>query len=189
MNIGEAVKKLQKDYPSVSISRLRFLEKEGLISPSRSKGGTRDFKDKDLKRILKILDLQENQFYTLKAIKNNPKLLTQSGKVNIVIQDYSFHEALKRSGLSVSQYDELIEYNLEVKKDIYSQNDVKRFLAFSYFYSLGFTAKNFTIFKSMSDRGAGFIELVKNNIDEESELETAIDNFMSIIGSLISEDL
>jgi len=58
--------------------------------------------------------------------------------------------------LSVSQYDELIEYNLELKKDIYSQNDVKRFLAFSYFYSLGFTAKNFTIFKSMSDRGAGF---------------------------------
>jgi len=41
----------------------------------------------------------------------------------------------------------------------------------------------------MSDRGAGFIELVKNNIDEESELETAIDNFMSIIGSRISEDL
>ena len=43
MNIGEAVKKIQKQYPSVSISRLRFLEKEGLIKPKRSNGGTREF--------------------------------------------------------------------------------------------------------------------------------------------------
>ena len=39
MNIGNAVKQIQKKYPSVTISRLRFLEKEGLIEPKRSKGG------------------------------------------------------------------------------------------------------------------------------------------------------
>ena len=44
MNIGNAVKQIQKKYPSVTISRLRFLEKEGLIKPKRSKGGTRDNK-------------------------------------------------------------------------------------------------------------------------------------------------
>ena len=76
MNIGQTVKLIQKEYPSVTISRLRFLEKEGLINPSRSKGGTRDYSHKDFNRILSILDLQENQFYSLKAIKNNPKLLT-----------------------------------------------------------------------------------------------------------------
>ena len=41
----------------------------------------------------------------------------------------------------------------------------------------------------MSDRGAGFMELVKNNIDDDSELNIAIENFTSIIGSFISEDL
>lgn len=189
MNIGETVKKLQKDFPSVTISRLRFLEKEGLIAPTRSKGGTRNFKDKDIKRILKILDLQENQFYTLKAIKNNPDLFKSGAKVNIIIQDYSLHEALKRSGLSIAHYEDLIDYQLENKKDLYTQDDVRRFLAFAYFYSLGFTAKNFSIFKSMSDRGAGFMELVKNNIDYDSELNIAIENFTSIIGSFISEDL
>jgi hypothetical protein len=40
----------------------------------------------------------------------------------------------------------------------------------------------------MADRGAGFIELVKSNIDDEADLNTAIDNFTSIIGSFISED-
>ena len=41
----------------------------------------------------------------------------------------------------------------------------------------------------MSDRGAGFMELVKNNIDDDSELNIAIENFTSIIGSFISKDL
>ena len=37
MNIGNAVKIIKKEYPSVTISRIRFLEKEGLIKPNRSK--------------------------------------------------------------------------------------------------------------------------------------------------------
>ena len=47
MNIGQVVKELKKVYPSASISRVRFLEKEGLIKPKRSKGGTRIFTNKD----------------------------------------------------------------------------------------------------------------------------------------------
>lgn len=188
MNIGQTVKVIQKQYPSVSISRLRFLEREGLISPSRSKGGTRDFSSKDIERIINILDLQENQFYSLKAIKNNPKLITKSKNIQIEIKEYSFHDALKKSGLSNSQFEDLLDFNLEIKKDKYSQTDVNRFIGFSYFFNLGFTAKNFTIFKSMADRGAGFIELVKNNIDSEDDLNTAIENFTSIIGSFLSED-
>jgi len=64
MNIGDTVKLIKKDYPSVTISRIRFLEKEGLIKPKRSKGGTRFFTDKEIIKIKKILDLQENQFYS-----------------------------------------------------------------------------------------------------------------------------
>ena len=62
MNIGDASKLIRKDFPSISISRIRFLEKEGLIKPRRSKGGTRSFTEKDIQKIKKILDLQENQY-------------------------------------------------------------------------------------------------------------------------------
>ena len=48
MNIGDTVKQIKKEYPSITISRIRFLEKEGLIKPKRSKGGTRFFSDKDI---------------------------------------------------------------------------------------------------------------------------------------------
>jgi hypothetical protein len=41
----------------------------------------------------------------------------------------------------------------------------------------------------MADRGAGFIDLVKNNIEDTEELDIAVDNFTSIIGSYISGDL
>ena len=81
MNIGDTVKLIKKDYPSVTISRIRFLEKEGLIKPKRSKGGTRSFSDKDINRIKKILDLQENQFFSLKPIKSNPQLLTSNSSI------------------------------------------------------------------------------------------------------------
>jgi DNA-binding transcriptional MerR regulator len=39
MNIGEFVKNIKKEYPSISISKVRFLEKEGFLKPIRSKGG------------------------------------------------------------------------------------------------------------------------------------------------------
>ena len=189
MNIGEAVKHIQKKYPSVSISRLRFLEKEGLIKPKRSNGGTRDFTQKDIDRILKILNLQEDQFYSLKAIKNNSDLISKNSIKNIKIQEYSKHDALKKSGLSEDNYNDLLDYNFEIEKDKYSQNDLERLSAFAYFYNLGLSAKNFSLLKSLSDRGVGFFETISNVSDiDDKDLEIAIRKFSLIIGSYILED-
>ena len=189
MNIGEAVKQIQKQYPSVSISRLRFLEKEGLIKPKRSNGGTREFSSKDIDRILKILNLQEDKFYSLKAIKNNSDLISKNTIKNIKIQTYSKHDALKKSGLSLINFNNLIEYNFEKDKEQFSQNDVERLSSFAYFYNLGLSAKNFTLIKSLSDRGLGFFEIIKNNADiDENDFEIAVNNFSNIIRSYILEE-
>ena len=191
MNIGDTVKLIKKEYPSITISRIRFLEKEGLIKPKRSKGGTRFFSDKDIVRIKKILDLQENQFYSLKAIKNNPKLLTGNKSISkIVIREYSQHDALKKAGLREEDFSELIEYKYEQNKEIYSQNDVERFSSLAYLFSLGLGVKNLSVIKSMSDRGVGFFETYFNNSDNDpEEIKIAIDKFSEIIGSYILEDL
>ena len=98
MNIGDTVKLIKKEYPSVTISRIRFLEKEGLINIKRSSGGTRKFTSKDIEKISKIIDLQENEFYSLKAIKNNPSLLKSTKTKTIKIDDYSIRDMLKQSG-------------------------------------------------------------------------------------------
>ena len=191
MNIGDTVKLIKKEYPSVTISRIRFLEKEGLLKPKRSKGGTRSFTEKDVQRIKKILDLQENQFYSLKAIKNNPQLLTSnSSNSKIVIREYSKHDALKKAGLNEEDFDELVDYKYEQNKDIYSQQDVDRFSSLAYLFSLGLGVKNLSVIKSMSDRGVGFFETYFQISDNDpEEIRIAIDKFSEIIGSYILEDL
>ena len=191
MNIGDTVKLIKKDYPSVTISRVRFLEKEGLIKPKRSKGGTRSFTDKDIIKIKKILDLQENQFYSLKAIKNNPQLLTtNSSNSKIVIREYSKHDALKKAGLKEDDFYELIDYKYEQNKDIYTQQDVDRFSSLAYLFSLGLGVKNLSVIKSMSDRGVGFFETYFQISDNDpEEIKIAIGKFSEIVGSYILEDL
>ena len=191
MNIGDATKLIKKDFPSVTISRIRFLEKEGLIKPKRSKGGTRTFSDKDIEKIKKILDLQENQFYSLKAIKNNPKLISVSNtNSKITINKYSKHEALKKSGLQDSDYNELLEYNFEKLKEIYSQQDVERFSSLAYLFSLGIGVKNLTIIKSMTDRGVGFLESYFRSLNmDNDDANVAVEKFSIVIGSYILEDL
>ena len=191
MNIGDTVRLIKKEYPSVTISRIRFLEKEGLLKPKRSKGGTRSFTEKDVQRIKKILDLQENQFYSLKAIKNNPQLLTSnSSNSKIVIREYSKHDALKKAGLNEEDFDELVDYKYEQNKNIYSQQDVDRFSSLAYLFSLGLGVKNLSVIKSMSDRGVGFFETYFQVSDNDpEEIKIAIDKFSEIIGSYILEDL
>ena len=191
MNIGDTVKLIKKEYPSVTISRIRFLEKEGLLKPKRSKGGTRSFTEKDVQRIKKILDLQENQFYSLKAIKNNPQLLSSnSSNSKIVIREYSKHDALKKAGLNEEDFDELVDYKYEQNKNIYSQQDVDRFSSLAYLFSLGLGVKNLSVIKSMSDRGVGFFETYFQISDNDpEELKIAINKFSEIIGSYILEDL
>ena len=191
MNIGDTVKLIKKEYPSVTISRIRFLEKEGLLKPKRSKGGTRSFTEKDIQRIKKILDLQENQFYSLKAIKNNPQLFTtNSSNSKIVIREYSKHDALKKAGLKEDDFYELIDYKYEQNKDIYTQQDVDRFSSLAYLFSLGLGVKNLSVIKSMSDRGVGFFETYFQISDNDpEEIKIAIDKFSEIIGSYILKDL
>mgnify|MGYP001386233132 FL=1 len=190
MNIGQAVKALQIKYPSASISRIRFLEKEGLINIKRSSGGTRKFTNKDLDKISKIIDLQENEFYSLKAIKNNPSLLKSSKTKSIKIIDYSLRDILKQSGLTIKQFNELMNFGFEIEKKIYDNDDLNRMKAWSYFYSLGLEPKNFSVLKSINERSNDFIEFIKSLLSSDSEQDNRliIENYTNLIRSYLLKD-
>ena len=191
MNIGEAVKALQIKYPSASISRIRFLEKEGLINIKRSSGGTRKFTNKDIEKISKIIDLQENEFYSLKAIKNNPSLLKSSKTKSIKIDDYSIRDMLKQSGLSTTQLEDLISFGFEVDKEVYNNDDLNRMKAWSYFYSLGLEPKNFSVLKSINERSTDFIGFIKSLLpdDNDEDHNLIIENFTSLIRGYLLKDI
>ena len=187
MNIGEVVKNLQIKYPSVTISRIRFLEKEGLVNIKRSPGGTRKFIRKDIERIAKIIELQEKEFYTLKAIKNNPNLLKNSKSKNITIEDYSLRDLLKQAGLSKDQFNELIQYDFEIEKDIYNNNDLNRMKSWSYFFSIGLEPKNFSVIKSINERSNDFVEFVQSLLPDDAipDRENIIKNYSNLIRSYL----
>lgn len=69
MTIGEVVDRLVAAYPDLSISKIRFLEDEGLISPERTPGGYRKFTQTDLQRVELVLRLQKDHFLPLAVIR------------------------------------------------------------------------------------------------------------------------
>ncbi len=187
MNIGEVVKKLQIKHPSVTISRIRFLEKEGLVNIKRSPGGTRKFSNKDIEKISKIIYLQEIEFYSLKAIKNNPSLLKSNKSKSITIDSYSLRDLLKQAGISKGQYNELISFGFEYEKDEYSNNDLNRLKSWSYFYSIGLEPKNFSVLKSINQRSVDFVEFINSLLPDDSSAEKniIINNYSNLIRSYL----
>jgi DNA-binding transcriptional MerR regulator len=69
MTIGDALKELRSDFPDVTISKIRFLEAEGLIEPERTPSGYRKFSPGDLARLRHVLALQRDHFMPLKVIR------------------------------------------------------------------------------------------------------------------------
>ena len=69
LTIGKVVKRLQQRYPDLSVSKVRYLEDEGLINPSRTPGGYRLYSQHDINRLETILHLQKTRFLPLQVIK------------------------------------------------------------------------------------------------------------------------
>jgi DNA-binding transcriptional MerR regulator len=70
MSIGEVINLLRDDFPDVSVSKIRFLESQGLIDPDRSGSGYRQFDNTDVARLRFILQQQRDHFLPLKVIKS-----------------------------------------------------------------------------------------------------------------------
>lgn len=122
-SIGEVINLLRDDFPDVSVSKIRFLESQGLIDPDRSDSGYRQFGDNDVARLRFILRQQRDHFLPLKVIKSKltlwergeegsrgggpgPRGLDEEG------QPLDREDLLKRSNLTGKQLDDLVEVGL-----------------------------------------------------------------------------
>jgi len=81
LSIGEVLDSVRADFPDVTISKIRFLEAEGLISPERTASGYRKFYDKDVARLRYILALQRDHFLPLRVIKDRLRDADSNGGV------------------------------------------------------------------------------------------------------------
>jgi len=70
-SIGQVLAILKPEFDDISISKIRFLESEGLISPERAPSGYRRYAESDIERLRYILDVQKNHYLPLKVIREH----------------------------------------------------------------------------------------------------------------------
>ena len=75
-SIGEVLGLLLEEFPNVTISKIRFLESQGLIEPERTPSGYRKFTDDEIERLRYILREQETNYLPLRVIRDR---LDESG--------------------------------------------------------------------------------------------------------------
>lgn len=71
MSIGAVLNVLREEFPEVTISKIRFLESEGLIEPRRTPSGYRKFSEQDVERLGYVLRMQRDHYLPLKVIKEH----------------------------------------------------------------------------------------------------------------------
>lgn len=175
--IGAVVKLLMEEFPDISISKVRYLEEEKLISPRRTSGGYRLFSKADIERLRTILTLQRDEFLPLQVIR---KELSRKGTVSVqpagtrrfkkitlgekVAEDrsYSLEEAMEASGADIALIDELEEYGLISSRSTggmkhYYQTDVEVMAAASDLSRYGIAARNLRTLKSSVDRESALL--------------------------------
>src|SRR5438132_6041675 len=69
LHIGAVCRRLRDEFPDVSISKIRYLEDQGLLTPKRTRGGYRLFGEDELERLETILRLQRDEFLPLRVIR------------------------------------------------------------------------------------------------------------------------
>jgi DNA-binding transcriptional MerR regulator len=71
LSIGEVLAKLRPEFPDVTISKIRFLEAEGLVEPQRTSSGYRKFGHDEIERLRYVLTAQRDRYLPLKVIKDH----------------------------------------------------------------------------------------------------------------------
>ena len=71
MSIGEVLARLRPEFPDVTISKIRFLESEGLVEPARTPSGYRKFSHADVARLHYVLATQRDHYLPLRVIREH----------------------------------------------------------------------------------------------------------------------
>jgi DNA-binding transcriptional MerR regulator len=116
--IGSVCRRLQSDFPDISISKIRYLEDQGLLSPKRTRGGYRLFSEEDVDRLETILRLQRDEFLPLRVIRQELASASTTDRrrrragLSAPEEEIDLADLSDRAGISGQQARELVEYGL-----------------------------------------------------------------------------
>ncbi len=171
LTIGTVCRRLKPEFSDISISKIRYLEDQGLLSPRRTQGGYRLFDEEDVDRLQTILRLQRDEFLPLRVIRE--ELAAGAGKerrrrraaVAASEDELEPEDFCERAGITSERARELEEFGLlepriEGRHRLYTETDVDVAAACETLARYGIAPRHLRAFRSSADREAGLLEAV-----------------------------
>jgi DNA-binding transcriptional MerR regulator len=170
LTIGTVCRRLKPEFSDISISKIRYLEDQGLLTPKRTQGGYRLFGEDDVERLETILRLQRDEFLPLRVIRE--ELAAGAGKERRRRRTSALGEEedgldleglCERAGIAPQRARELEEFGLleprvESGQRIYSETDADIAAACETLARFGIAPRHLRAFRTSADREAGLIE-------------------------------
>jgi DNA-binding transcriptional MerR regulator len=186
VTIGTVCKALQQEFPDISISKIRYLEDQKLLSPRRTQGGYRLYTQTDVQRLRTILRLQRDEFLPLRVIRQElaggraereVTTGTPSGpsdgrslrRALVSTRDpgalYSLEDVVEETGADAGLVRELVDFGVikgEMRAGVRYFDETEREIvrAVSELARYGVGGRNLRVFRSSADREAQLLQSI-----------------------------
>jgi DNA-binding transcriptional MerR regulator len=180
LTIGAVCKILQSEFDDVSISKIRYLEDQKLLTPRRTSGGYRLYSQSDVERLRTILRLQRDEFLPLRVIRQElasggdlvlaegDRKPTSGAVRRAILVDtsrayLSLDEVVEETGAREELISELENFGIvqpekREGKTVYDETDREIVRAANELSRVGVGARNLRVFRSSADREAQLLE-------------------------------
>ncbi len=180
LSIGEVLVTLKPEFPDVTISKIRFLESEGLITPERTSSGYRKFFDGDVDRLRTILKLQRDEYLPLRVIRerlDGDEAVTpgrpEAGGVEpddeiaepATVLEMTADDVAAATGVDIPVVEALTSFGILRPADgdggaVYSGDDVVILRIVKDFFKFGVEPRHLTMYRHFADRESSFFEQI-----------------------------
>jgi DNA-binding transcriptional MerR regulator len=213
LTIGAVCKQLEREFPDISISKIRYLEDQKLLAPRRTPGGYRLYGPADVDRLRTILRLQRDEFLPLRVIRQElasgrsdsdlsqgtapePRGLRRSSfALRGPGSQYRLEEVLDDTGADRALVKELEDYGV-IKGErhdgevLYDDTEREIVRAVTELKRFGVGGRNLRVFRTSADREAALLEQIlapalrSRNPERRKEAVEALENLAAIASHL-----
>jgi DNA-binding transcriptional MerR regulator len=207
VTIGAVCKALHQEFPDISISKIRYLEDQKLLSPRRTQGGYRLYTATDIQRLRTILRLQRDEFLPLRVIRQElasgradrdvatPSDGRSRRRAMVTGRDpgalYSLEDVCEETGAEASLVRELVDFGVikgETRGGVRYFEETEREIvrAVSELARYGVGGRNLRVFRSSADREAQLLQSIlapalrSRNPDRRKEAIEALENLATV---------
>ncbi len=207
VTIGAVCKALRQEFPDISISKIRYLEDQKLLTPRRTQGGYRLYTATDVQRLRTILRLQRDEFLPLRVIRQElaggrtePEVSSRADgrsirRATVTVRDtgalYSLEDVVEETGADPSLVRELVEFGvikgeLRAGSRYFDETEREIVRAVSELARYGVGGRNLRVFRTSADREAQLLQSIlapalrSRNPQRRREAVEALENLASV---------